>query len=69
MSHKLAVLNTLRAKYHAQLDIAKTNIDIFLSNPQGVAEHIDFSETVEKELEKIAHASDMLEALDRVVQK
>jgi hypothetical protein len=49
--------------------MAKTNIDIFLANPQGVAEHIDFAETVERELEKIAHACDMLEALDKTVQK
>ena len=45
------------------MQIAKCNIDIFLASPQGVAEHIDFSETIEKELEKIAHANDMLEAL------
>jgi hypothetical protein len=49
--------------------MAKTNIDIFLTNPQGVAEHIDFAETVERELAKIAHACDMLEALDKTVQK
>jgi hypothetical protein len=34
---------------------------------QGVAEHIDYSETVEKELEKISHAKDMIEALDVIV--
>jgi hypothetical protein len=69
VSHKLAILNNLRAKYQTQVDTAKTNIDIFLANPQGVAEHIDFAETVERELAKIAHACDMLEALDKTVQK
>ncbi len=60
------ILNNLRAKYENQIEISKTNITLFISNPQGVAEHIDFSETVEKELEKIAHAHDMLEALDEL---
>lgn len=60
------IVNNLRSKYQNQIDIAKTNIDMFLASPQGVAEHIDFSETVEKELEKIAHANDMLEALEHL---
>ncbi len=60
------ILNNLRAKYENQIEISKTNITLFINNPQGVAEHIDFSETVEKELEKIAHAHDMLEALDEL---
>jgi hypothetical protein len=60
------ILNNLRAKYENQIEISKTNIALFINNPQGVAEHIDYSETVEKELEKIAHAHDMLEALDEL---
>ena len=63
MNMKETVINNLKAKYINQMQIAKCNIDIFLASPQGVAEHIDFSETIEKELEKIAHANDMLEAL------
>ena len=60
------ILNNLRAKYQNQIDISKVNIELFINNPQGVAEHIDYSKTVEKELEKIAHAHDMLEALDQL---
>ena len=62
------IVNNLRSKYQNQIDIAKTNIAMFLASPQGVAEHIDFSETVEKELEKIAHANDMLEALEHLTK-
>ncbi len=58
------ILNVLKDKYNNQIKMSKTNIDMFLASPQGVAEHIDFSETVEKELEKIAHAHDMIEALE-----
>ena len=61
-----ALKNNLKDKYQNQIDTAKTNIDMFLASPQGVAEHIDYVETVEKELEKIAHAHDMLEALELI---
>ena len=60
------LLDNLKAKYENQIEISKTNIELFLASPQGVAEHIDYVETVEKELEKIAHAHDMLEALDEL---
>jgi len=60
------ILNNLRAKYENQINISKSNISLFLANPQGVAEHIDFADTVEKELEKIAHAHDMIEALEQL---
>jgi len=61
-----ALKNNLKDKYQNQIDIAKTNINLFLASPQGVAEHIDYVETIEKELEKIAHAHDMLEALELI---
>lgn len=64
MSMKETLINNLKAKYINQIQISKTNINLFLASPQGVAEHIDFSETVEKELEKIAHANDMLESIN-----
>ena len=60
------ILNNLIAKNQSQIEISKTNITLFINNPQGVAEHIDYSETVEKELEKIAHAHDMLSAIDEI---
>ena len=61
------IINNLKNKYQNQIDVAKTNIDICCNSMQGVAEHIDYSETVEKELEKISHAQDMIEALDVIV--
>ena len=61
------IINNLRNKYQNQIDVAKTNIDILCNSMQGVAEHIDYSETIEKELEKISHAQDMIEALDVIV--
>jgi hypothetical protein len=64
---KNEILQNLKSKYENDIAIAKTNIDIFLSSLQGVAEHIEYSETIEKELEKIANAQDKLEALSTVM--
>jgi len=61
------VLINLKTKYETEIAISTTNIELFLASPQGVAEHIDYAETVEKELEKIAHANDMMQAVDRVM--
>lgn len=60
------LLRHLRNKYETEIEIAKTNIEMFLASPQGVAEHIEYTQTVEKELEKISRANDMLEALARL---
>jgi len=64
MEYRDLIIENLKKKYSNEIDIARTNIEIFLSSPQGVAEHIDFSETIEKELQKIAHASDMIESIN-----
>lgn len=64
MEYRDLIIENLKKKYSNEIDIARTNIEIFLSSPQGVAEHIDYSETIEKELEKIAHASDMIESIN-----
>lgn len=57
------ILNNLKTKYENDIQIHKTNIKLFLASPQGVADHINYAETVAKELESIAHAQDMLEAI------
>ena len=63
MEYRDLIIENLKKKYSNEIDIARTNIEIFLSSPQGVAEHIDYSETIAKELQKIAQASDMIESI------
>jgi hypothetical protein len=43
----------------------KANVDVFLENPAGVAEHPDVLETIEKELEIIAKYDDQLNMLNK----
>jgi|TARA_B100000073_G_C23391606_1_gene435377 hypothetical protein len=52
---------------HAKGHIAKhkTNVEVLLQKPVGVAEHPDTLETIEKELRIIADYHDQLEVLDK----
>jgi len=63
---KKQLLKVLRAKYEAEIAQAKVNINTFLSQNIGVADHINFTETLDSELEKLAKAKDMLGALEDI---
>lgn len=49
-----------RRAYHVM------NWHTFLANPVGVAEHGDFMETLEKELESIAKYDELLSTLEKL---
>ena len=53
-------------KAHAQGEIQKHlyNIEILLTNPQGVAEHPDQIETIQKELDNISTHKERLDIID-----
>ena len=57
-------INALRA--HAQGEIEKHlyNIEILLTNPQGVAEHPDQIETIQKELDNISTHKERLDIIN-----
>lgn len=54
------------AKDHFEAHIHKhrLNVEVLLSNTVAVAEHPDILETIEKELEHVAHYHDLLETLE-----
>ena len=53
-------------KAHAQGEIEKHlyNIEILLTNPQGVAEHPDQIETIQKELDNISTHKERLDIIN-----
>ena len=57
------IKEALRLKLQGEIESHKTNLRTFLANPIGVAEHIDYVDTAEKKLDKLAHAEDKLESL------
>ena len=63
------ILNSLRSKYNAEIDCARTNIEVYLQNPVGVAEHPDIIASVNSQLEIMAEARDKLQELDLMEDK
>lgn len=57
------IKEALIKKLEGDVDVARADLKTFLTNPIGVAEHIDYVVTAEKKLEALADAIDKLEAL------
>lgn len=55
------------ARMHAEgeLERAKTNVMVYMNNTTGIGEHPDIVEAIQGELDKMAHANDRLEMLDK----
>ena len=60
------IKKALIQKLQGEIEVAKADLRIFLANPIGVAEHIDYVITAEKKLEALAHAEDKLESLNKL---
>ena len=58
-----SIYSALKNKLEGDISVAKTNIEIYMTNTVGIGEHIDIVETVEKELDKLSAAEDKLETL------
>jgi len=50
------IKDALIKKIEADIEMGKAELKTFFDNPQGVAEHIDYIETVEKKVEALAVA-------------
>ncbi len=64
MSLKRSMISALRAKYEAELEMADTTINIYLSNSVGIGEHPQHLEEIDKLLDKIAQAKEKIEVLN-----
>ena len=53
----------LKKKLEGDIEVHKTNINIYMNNTVGIGEHIDIVETVDKELVKLCEAEDKLATL------
>ena len=68
MLHKM-ILNSLRSKYNAEIDCARTNIEVYLAQGVGVAEHPDIVASVDSQMTIMAEARDKLQELDLMEDK
>ena len=62
---KEIMLNAARKHAEAEIELHKTNIDIYMEKVVGIGEHSDIVETIQKELDAMAAANDRLEMLDK----
>ena len=60
---RLAILQALEDKYQAQISEADATIKIYLDNSVGIGEHPQHIEEIDKQLQKIADASEKLKEL------
>jgi|TARA_R100001126_G_C4870274_1_gene172604 uncharacterized protein YaeQ len=58
------MISALRAKYEAEIEMADTTINIYLSNSVGIGEHPQHLEEIDKLLDKIAQAKEKIEVLN-----
>jgi len=49
----------------AELELHKTNIEVYMQKVVGIGEHSDIIETIQKELDSMAAADDRIAMLDK----
>jgi len=58
------IVIALRKKYEAEIDCARTNVQVYLNHPTGVAEHPDIVTSVDSQIQLIAEARDKLQEIE-----
>ena len=56
--------DALKAKYEAEIKVAKATIEVFFDKPVGVGEHPQFVEEIDKQLEIITCARDKIKTIE-----
>ena len=59
------ILDALKKRYEAEVDIAKATIQVYLDKPVGIGEHSQFADEIDKQLEAISCACDKIKVIDK----
>ena len=59
------IMNALKKKYEAEIDIAKATIQVYLDKPVGIGEHPQFAEELDKQLSIIGCACEKIKVIDK----
>ena len=62
---KQQMINAARLHAQAEIELHKTNINVYMEKVVGIGEHSDIVETIQKELDAMATADDRLEMLNK----
>ena len=58
------ILDALKKKYEAEVDIAKATIQVYLDKPVGIGKHPQFADEIDKQLDAISCANDKIKVID-----
>ena len=59
------IMNALKKKYEAEIDIAKATIQVYLDKPVGIGEHPQFAEELDKQLAIIGCACEKIKVINK----
>ena len=65
MDLKEQMIKAARLHAEAEIELHKTNIEVYMQKVVGIGEHSDIVETIQKELDAMATANDRLEMLNK----
>lgn len=66
---KSHIIRALRNRYHSDIESIKTDITIFINNPQSIPEHTDYMSALDAKIAELSSVRDKLEALDSLEDK
>jgi len=59
-----SIVRALSLKYQSEIESARANIEVYMTNPAGIGEHPDIVQAVDSELVKLSTAEDKLKSLE-----
>lgn len=65
MNLKEQMIKAARMHAEAEIELHKTNIEVYMQKVVGIGEHSDIIETIQKELDSMATAHDRLDMLEK----
>ena len=63
---KEEIIRALIAQAHGNIQLHKTNINVYLSNPAVIGEHSNILEAIQRKLNKISIHQDRIEILKEI---
>ena len=65
MELKEQMIKAARLHAEAEIELHKTNIEVYMQKVVGIGEHSDIIETIQKELDQMAAAQDRIDMLEK----
>ena len=63
------LLNASKTHFEAHIEKHRVNVENLLQNSVGIGEHADVMDSIEKEMNEMAHYHDLLEIVDTYFPK